>query len=532
MVAWWRGFGHPDLFASALEEDDRIQVALDTNVALDILLGRNTETDGYLRSPALVDDVTYCIMGSVKTEISGLPEKDERDRAMRGIHRFQSLASDVYAAEFLTGEIVSKIHPSRLEADDSLRNDARVLAEAIVGGASVVLTNDENAARVLREIGQERGVDVLHPSQLIVALPKLQGQQREDPERIQNTNVTITNGVPGLDRELDFLVSHRSGETKADFRRLIRSCGSIAMTTLHVSDSRIVDGLIATEVTGNRLFVRIFRFRKSSFESTLLRQMLFFLRQQAVEKSACGVTISDPHPGGAADPSGILTQEGARQVRGEWQIDVVAKVLSISEVLDYEICGAKVKARLGESEVSPSALARLERDLWPLKIHDAAMENYVVPIRPGYASELLGYDQPLLARSRDLGMSRRHVYYKSPNGCPRAPGRVLWYVSGPNGGSIVAASQLLRTHVASPDVLHSRFQQYGVWTLRDIEKQARDGRAVAMQFGDTEVFARPVRLSEAEAIVNMYGKRLGTMPTTRHITSEAFQRIYTMGMKR
>jgi hypothetical protein len=91
-------------------------------------------------------------------------------------------------------------------------------------------------------------------------------------------------------------------------------------------------------------------------------------------------------------------------------------------------------------------------------------------------------------RSPVLGVSREHVYFRSPRGNPTCPARILWYASGTGRdriGAVVACSQLNEIVTDDPRRLHSRFQHLGVYRLRDIEARASGGTASALRFVDT-----------------------------------------------
>lgn len=533
MTAWWRGFGHADLFSAAREDDIRVQAVLDTNVILDIALGREPLTKQYFDAPSLSEEVIYCITRSVKNELSETRDPVERRTVMAGLAKYESLTGDLAIGDELVKELLGGIDPAEIRKDPSLPSDARVLAETIVAGASVMITNDDNAGRILRPQAERHGVDILHPSQLVVKVEELKGIRRDAPDRIQNTSITIARALAGADRELDHLITSHRGESRPAFAKLIRSKANTNVRTVHAADSRLADGLVATTVSGDTLEIPILRVRRSPLGPTLLKQILFQLRQEALQSGALRAVITDPAPGGGEIAESILSEEGFRLLNQHWSVEIVDAQLRRDDIWAENYAPWDLRPWMEPGEVSAKDLARLEHELWPLKIIDAPLPCYVVPIKQRYASELLGYDTPLLARSDGLGISRRHVYYKSANLFPAAPGRILWYVSGKAGGVIVAASQLVSTHRGSARSLHARFRKYGVWSYADVEERARKtGSAVALRFGDTEVFRRDVKLSDASRIVEHYGRMLGTVPTVRRIDGEAFQKIYAMGMNR
>ncbi|WP_299167644.1 GNAT family N-acetyltransferase [uncultured Arthrobacter sp.] len=531
LTAWRRSFGHIDLFSASLADDPRIQVALDTNVIMDILLDRNPETEEFLESPILQGEVTYCVSRSVRNELSGLEPVTRRRRVMSQLGRFEELSSELSVCDALCSELLRAIPPIDLLKDPSLKADARLVAETIVSGASVMVTNDDNAAKLLRPLALRHGVDILHPSQLLLTIDELKGVRRDGTERIQNTELTIGQAPAGVDRELDHLVSTHSGETKAQFRSIVRSKMNSDIQIVRTSDSRLADALIVTNTSAGVVDLELLRVRRAPLGPALLKQLLFQLRHEALRQGALRIVLTDPAPGGGESYADILEQEGAKLLNGRWTIQVVDVQVELNELRTGHFAGWDLSPWVESGLTNASDYARLERQLWPLKIRDAPLRCYVVPIKQAFASELLGYDNPLLARKKDLGISRRHVYYKSAPYTPKAPGRILWYASGPLGGSVVAASQLISTHRATPGALHKRFQKYGVWSKSDIESRAsKTGEAVALRFGDTEIFRSSVKLSDAEAIVSAHGRALNKVPTAREVPDAAFHEIYSKGM--
>lgn len=180
------------------------------------------------------------------------------------------------------------------------------------------------------------------------------------------------------------------------------------------------------------------------------------------------------------------------------------------------------------------AVAELERAWWPAKITDSLLPTYLVPIQQAFSADLLGVPQTMFPRQDALGLSREHVYYRSPGGTtPQAPARLLWYMSGtghdtPHAAAVIACSQLDAVISGPPAELHSRFRHLGVWSGAQVEHAARDGLVQALVFTNTEVFLRPVgrerlrRLAKAHREHYIPYQPLG-------ISSEYFAAIYREG---
>lgn len=109
----------------------------------------------------------------------------------------------------------------------------------------------------------------------------------------------------------------------------------------------------------------------------------------------------------------------------------------------------------------PSAVlaGAIEQQFWPVNILDTGLPTFLVSIRLAWSSELFRIPRSLLPRRDLLGISREHIYYRSPvSRGERAPGRILWYVTNdePGGlGAIVACSRLEEVVVDSPQTLHA-----------------------------------------------------------------------------
>jgi hypothetical protein len=136
----------------------------------------------------------------------------------------------------------------------------------------------------------------------------------------------------------------------------------------------------------------------------------------------------------------------------------------------------------------------------------------------------------MLARQDALGLSREHVYYRSPDGTtPHAPSRLLWYMSGtgrttPQAAAVVACSHLEAVVTGSPAELHSRFRHLGVWDERQVRQVAKKGLVQALVFTNTEVF---LRLITRQHLRRLGGNRVPYGPL--RIPSDLFTTIYRTG---
>ena len=131
-------------------------------------------------------------------------------------------------------------------------------------------------------------------------------------------------------------------------------------------------------------------------------------------------------------------------------------------------------------ESAGAETSRFESRLWPAKISDCEIANYIVPIQPRWAQEL--FDDGLSAenlygRKQELGLNVEGVYYRAarPGGI-QSPARILWYVSHEDntGGSksIRACSRLCNVKVATAKELFKEYRRLGIYEWKDV---SRDG---------------------------------------------------------
>ncbi len=183
-------------------------------------------------------------------------------------------------------------------------------------------------------------------------------------------------------------------------------------------------------------------------------------------------------------------------------------------------------------------MADIERMLYPAKITDAGIPNFIIPIQAWWAKDLFDKElaqEIIWGAKEELALRREVVYYRSKqaSGGLKAPGRILWYVSktgsGKNSSSILGAiracSLLDEIVIAKPKDLHRRFRRLGIYSFKDVLKTARDDfnrEIMAVKFSDTQLFKKPVELRDIEKIL---GRKISVRAPYK-ITTEGFRMIF------
>jgi hypothetical protein len=253
-------------------------------------------------------------------------------------------------------------------------------------------------------------------------------------------------------------------------------------------------GCWSTSVNTQDLNVPILRVTDGPLGPTISRQILYRLRDSALKAEVDRIAVTDDHCG--AVMSDALSDDGyVRLPSGEWFASVldVRSAESAIRLLPLEHPARDQLVSACAHQVSSDVAYRLELALWPAKFVDSALPSWLVSIQPRWAKELFSLQDSLLTRPPVLGLSREHIYYRSPHGGPSAPARLLWYASASGKEalrSVVACSHLADVVLDSPRTLYRRFHQLGVYGHQDIAGAAkiiqRDWGAERLDLGEDQ----------------------------------------------
>jgi hypothetical protein len=244
----------------------------------------------------------------------------------------------------------------------------------------------------------------------------------------------------------------------------------------------------------------------------------------AVEAGVEVVKVSDPHPHPLL-VEGLL-RDGFRRIGKNFialtvnavctRADVGARIARAASVLSpEERVGLVESFKLPDGNDSVGTAA-LERHVRPLRLTDAPMDTWLVPIKAPYASALFGYPRQLFERDNELGISVEHVYYHGGSATPVVPARVLWYLSGRHHGEVIGCSELAEATSGTPKDLFRRFRRLGVYQYSDVATVAgKRGVAKALRVLNTELFERPLGLAAFRELAAANGQTLQLRSTSR-----------------
>lgn len=538
LTVWWSPNEHEDLFSSAHTEEDTAVVAVDTNVFCDLhsrRFPRRKRHSGAVAVLQAAEDIELVLPFSVLGELNDTSDESERQLFLRTAAMHRKVTAPPPDVSRIYASLIAALPAEVMDSDPSLTKDARYIAEAIAGGASIFVTRDGAALQHLGPTAlQLHGIAVMQPSELPAHIARQHGRHQTQQARLAETGIEATAGDSNAwsGQHILGLLNQAAGERKAHFRDRLREIAERSADDLDRSLLVEPGGAVVAAWAAQRapdaagvLRVELLRVRTGALRATIARQLILELRRTATRCRASHVTMAET----ALDSALVEILESEGFVRDPKAAKLVMTVMDhCAPWVQIRASAAALgipEARLPE-ELSTAEAADLERIWWPAKILDADLPTYVVPIWGEFADELLGHQPTLLARATSLGLSREHVYYRSSRGMPDAPGRVLWY-SSRRDMQLVACSRLVEAVTGAPEALHREFRHLGVWSLKQVRGEPRRDLVGALRFADTELFSHPISLRVLRGLTGGAARLPGQGPV--RIDAALFKLLYEKG---
>jgi predicted nucleic acid-binding protein len=527
---WWRSHAVEDLF-SHLEESDELVVAIDHNVFIDLVvqpLRSGAEKSAVLKAGHLDGMVRLAVTKETFNEIADIQDAAERKRQRALARGFHQLDSTPKRLQILREATEAQLAPV-LAGSDYLH-----LLHAAAAGASVFVTRDDDLIRNSENIAYDKlALRVVHPETLVLYLAEIEDAERFRPASLHATRCAVQDSTAGIEGRFAHLLATGGGERRKDYNSALRRLASTPETRIrHVTDAAGQVLVAWAESRQAKLEIPLLRISTDALADTVLRLFLFEMRSVCLAEQLPSVVVTDPHS--SSRVVSALAEDGFQHSSGLPEA-FVCPTLSRRATAELLPAGLSVRDELLNEATALGRLAVLEADLWPCKLLDVDIPNWIIPIRPVWARELLRLDDPLLPRPELLGLSRELVYYRSGRGGPSgSPGRVLWYASDTTKrgiGAVVGCSQIVGVVKDDPDRLYRRFQHLGVYQRTNVHDAAgADGRASAIRFVNTELFDDPVAYETVEQLSR--SRRIGPLQSPTAVDAELFGAVYQQGTKR
>ncbi|MFI6444892.1 GNAT family N-acetyltransferase [Kitasatospora sp. NPDC050543] len=544
--AWWLDFRHPSLFAE-VDSDALLTVVVDHGVFADLhgkVLSPDAAESQALAADWMADLVEVAITPRINHEVRAIEDTVERQHQRSALTGLREITPDPEAATTCGRDLLNAAVAAfpDLTERSGLEARLRYVAETSAAGLQVLATRDPLLTQLADVAWAVAGVHVVAPSVVTLHVDELRQAQVYRPAGLMGTEFRINEVAPGAEAELVAFFEQTGGDSGSAFAERLRA---LVEDSLSWRRELIRDGsghpvaLYAWAVDGRTLTVPVLRTATHPLEETLARQLLFTLKQSARESGAHVVRITDPFVSAtaraAASDDGFLEHSGGQATL---LVDICGTSAAVTNAAALAAWELGQTADVLPAELSAEVAGVAERSWWPAKVMDSQLPSFIVPIDPRWSTELFNVPAMLLPRRNELGISREHVYYRSPGHRGESvPARLLWYVSKglPNqeGQLVIGCSRLEEVVVDTAEALRARFEHLGVYGQREIHEIAdrSSGKAMALRFSDTELFPKPVTLRRLTSLAEGLGLRLSLMSLTK-IDNRLFQAVYQEGHRR
>ncbi len=556
LTVWCLDHGEPNLFtlAERAAPDARIPVVVDTNVLFHL---QDSAPDGDDQCLALLADWLTAEIELYRTPEAFLDIDRNRDPQER--QRRQSYAGgfpEVPAAQQQVSHMQNALRPlfpAMLSVQDA--SDLKHMSWALAGGAAYFVTTDASCCDMDADIYERWGMHVCRPHDLVVHIDASRHGTEYQPARYAGTDLRrrllqAGEDVAAADR------FHASGrrEPKVCLRSILRE----AMADRVHQSVRVIayedDALVALWVVDTSdpevLAIPLFRLAPDPISATLSRHLVSQIVRDSLAKGHRLVELTDEFSG--PDVAAALVDNGFVLGGGRWLKTNAMGIRSVVSVADE--LEASMRQHPSRSEVlaqmvrllrrashSPDAeaWAEVERALWPVKLREAELPAYIVPIKPHWAAALFDEEirAGMLFGSRpDLLFSYENAYYSGASITIERPARVLWYVSEdkgcPHAKAIRACSLIEEVAVGTPKQVFSQFRRLGVYGFKDVLAMTHDGyegRVVGMRFAGTELLPCPISFETMQETRMRMDKRGNTPMAPTRVSQACFEELYALG---
>ena len=510
--------------------DDALDVVIDANVFFDLDEPDNeaTQLSKTLLSDLFGDTLNLWFTDELLTEIYRNPNLNKREAARTKAGNFSKVEHDPLLVERFE-EALKRILPS---SNDAQISDIKHLAKTASSDLDIFVTNDRNLLKKAKQIMNVLNVEVLSPTTVILRLNELSAAQVGEPDRVAG---------PGLQwqrlhsKQFEAFPFDRFLEQGEKLNQLREKVGSALVdspqTELDVlwAENRPVAFRVLTyDSPHETLIVALGRLAKSEDVSLLGRFLIsdavYVARRMSLglvkfKESALPVSLMQG-----------LSEMGFTRCGDECIRFCFARYLDRSDALS-EIARSAPQASTNYQSMSS---LELERSCSPLTL-ERDQNYFLIPIRPGYALNLFDRQQSsqdLFGGKPSILLRWANVYYRAAthHKMLKAPGRILWYVSG-HRREVICVSHLDKVEIDTPRELIRRFKKYGTLEWEDLDKMCGGDIArklMVLRFSHTFPLKRPVPLAEVWKAFDENG--IGrSLQSPRGITFDTFKRIFQLG---
>jgi len=550
LVIWWYNFGRQDLFS--IQQNDKIKAVLDFNIIAKMMYMIPTDSAreeiAQLQSDWLVTEVEYHHTSETVNEIHRDNDQARRAQSLAYIKNYPELNVDKYSVKTVEQELLELL-PGQTDND---RSDRRQLSETIISGFPYFVTLDEGILKQASRITLKYQLKIVRPSTLLTEIDMSVNAADYNPSKLSGNSFFVSKLTADEQPKLDDLfLDNARGEKKNAFNELLQELIARRTACIKVvKENSAIVAVFGFDLYEDTFGVPLIRTKQYALRQTLFIQNVTDLIKEAIAAKKQFIRISDPYltdleKETLLNQGFFYTQQGF--IRGTCDglyrtVDLKASLATITGRVPA--INSLVDAATDSGETQHLHAFQLEKLLWPMKVVDAEIACFVVPIKPNFAKQLFDTKTAkaeLFGVTPQLIWSNENVYYRhvAPN-VEDVPARILWYASAdpdsPRQKAIVASSYLNEISIGPAKELYRKHQKFGVyeWTryLAKLVKGDAWKKIKVLRFSDSESFSHPISLKKIKAILAKNGESDNNFQSPLRIKNITFIEIYALGTGR
>lgn len=510
--------------------DDVLDVVIDANVFFDLDEPDNevTQLSKTLLSDLFVDTLNLWYTDELLSEINRNPSQNKRDAARTKAGNFSKVQHDPLLVEKFE-QALKRILPS---SNDTQVSDIKHLAKTASSDLNIFVTNDRNLLKKASRIAQLVNVELLSPQALILRLNEKSEARAREPDRIAGPRLQWERlhskqfeAFP-FDRFLE--QGEKLNQLRAKVSSVLVDTPNAELEVLWSENRHVAFRVLTYDIPRETLIVALGRLAKSEDASLLGRFLISDAIYLARRRDLSLVKFKE-----SALPVSLIqgiSDMGFTRCGDEFIRFCFPRYLDRSDALS-EI--AKLAPKASENYQNMSSLD-LERSCSPLTL-EREQNYFLIPIQQGYSLNLFDRQessQDLFGGNPDVLLRWSNVYYRrvTHHKMLKAPGRILWYVSGKRR-EVICVSHLDEVEIDTPKELFRRFEKYGTLEWKELHRMCGGDitrKLMVLRFSHTFPFRRPVPLAEVWKAFDENG--LGRwVQSLRGITFDTFKRLFQLG---
>ena len=310
------------------------------------------------------------------------------------------------ADDFMTSKdaVRALLGEPNTERDES---DQRHLARTIASDSTVFVTRDEPVLRIADDIYDQHGLSIVRPAQLVARFEELRNESDYQRARLAGSPIQFRRASTDATRLAEQFQAQTSGERRHELAEQLNTAFAhpdrFECRLVETNDHRPMALHIAERLGEKLLSVPVFRVSKNFLNTrltpTLARTLLSGIVQDALRAGIHVVRLTDQHlksvVTNALQLSGFfrvgdswlkLSVTDADTVEGVAQrIAKISQQAGIEDSVASDILDVICDSAFSTDE---NAILDMEHTLWPGKFIGCDITNFIVPIRPRWASDL------------------------------------------------------------------------------------------------------------------------------------------------